>query len=47
MVFGGHQVSQEAEEKYAADVALAGKFSELLEAARAALRQQHEAAFRE
>jgi hypothetical protein len=36
MVFGGHQVSQEAEEKYAADVALAGKFSELLEAARAA-----------
>jgi len=35
-VFGGHQVSQEAEEKHAADVALAGKFSELLEAARAA-----------
>ncbi|HEY2489020.1 MAG TPA: hypothetical protein VGI37_05920 [Streptosporangiaceae bacterium] len=36
MVIGGHQVSQEAEEKHAADVALAGKFSELLEAARAA-----------
>jgi hypothetical protein len=36
MVFGGHQVSQEAEEKHAADVALAGKYSELLEAARAA-----------
>ena len=35
-MFGGHQVSQEAEEKYAADVTLAGKFSELLEAARAA-----------
>jgi len=35
-VFGGHQVSQEAEEKHAADVGLAGKFSELLEAARAA-----------
>lgn len=35
-MFGGHQVSQEAEEKHAADVALAGKFSELLEAARAA-----------
>jgi hypothetical protein len=36
MVFGGRQVSQEAEEKHAADVALAGKFTELLEAARAA-----------
>jgi hypothetical protein len=36
MVIGGHQVSQEAGEKHAADVALAGKFSELLEAARAA-----------
>jgi hypothetical protein len=36
MVFGDQQVSQEAEEKHAADVALAGKFSELLEAARAA-----------
>ena len=35
-MFGGHQVSQEAEEKHAADVALAGKYSELLEAARAA-----------
>jgi len=35
-VFGGHQVSQEAEEKHAADVGLAWKFSELLEAARAA-----------
>ena len=35
-MFGGHQVSHEAEEKHAADVALAGKFSELLEAARAA-----------
>ena len=35
-MIGGHQVSQEAEEKHAADVALAGKFSELLEAARAA-----------
>jgi hypothetical protein len=42
MVFGGHQVSQEAEAQHAADVELAGKFNELLEAARtaeAALRQ--------
>jgi hypothetical protein len=34
MVFGGQHVSQEAEDKHAADVALAGKFTELLEAAR-------------
>jgi hypothetical protein len=42
MVFGGHHASQEAEAQHAADVDLAGKFSELLEAARtseAALRQ--------
>jgi hypothetical protein len=41
-VFGGHQVSKEAEERHAADVALGEKFTELLEAARtaeAALRQ--------
>jgi hypothetical protein len=36
MAFGGHHVSQEAEAQHAADVDLAGKFSELLEAARAA-----------
>jgi hypothetical protein len=35
-VFGGHQVSKEAEEQHAADVALGEKFAELLEAARAA-----------
>jgi hypothetical protein len=35
-VFGGHQVSKEAEEQHAADVALGEKFTELLEAARAA-----------
>ena len=34
MAFGGHQVSQEAEAQHAADVDLAGKFSELLEVAR-------------
>jgi|SRR5579875_4205397 len=42
MVFGGGRVSQEAEAQHAADVELAGKFNELLEAARraeAALRQ--------
>ena len=43
MVFGGHRVSQEAEEKHAADVALADRFSELLEAARAAERRLREA----
>jgi hypothetical protein len=36
MVFGGRHVSQEAEVQHAADVALADKFSELLEAARSA-----------
>src|SRR5579875_328677 len=36
MAFGGRHVSQEAEEQYAADVALAGKFDELLGEARAA-----------
>jgi hypothetical protein len=36
MVFGGHHVSQEAEGQHAADVALADKFGELLEAARTA-----------
>ena len=36
MVFGGRHVSQEAEDKHAADVALAGKFTELLDGARAA-----------
>jgi hypothetical protein len=35
-VFGGHQVSKEAEAQHAADVALGEKFAELLEAARAA-----------
>jgi hypothetical protein len=42
MVFGGRHVSQEAEDRHAADVALAGKFTELLDAARdaeAALRR--------
>jgi hypothetical protein len=42
-VLGGHQVSQEAEDKHAADVALADKFSELLEAARAAEGRLREA----
>jgi hypothetical protein len=36
MVFGGRQASQEAEAQYAADADLAGKFSELLDAARTA-----------
>jgi hypothetical protein len=36
MVFGGRHVSQEAEAQHAADVALAGKFTELLETARVA-----------
>jgi hypothetical protein len=36
MVFGGRQVSKEAEAQHAADVALAGKFSELLDEARTA-----------
>jgi hypothetical protein len=36
MVFGGRQVSQEAEAQHAADVELAGRFSELLEEARSA-----------
>jgi hypothetical protein len=42
MVFGGRHASQEAEAQHAADVDLAGKFNELLEAARTserALRQ--------
>jgi hypothetical protein len=36
MVFGGRHVSQEAEAQHAADVALAEKFTALLEAARTA-----------
>jgi hypothetical protein len=36
MAIRGQRVSQEAEEKHAADVALGEKFTELLEAARAA-----------
>lgn len=36
MAFGSHPVTQEAEAHHAADVELAGKFSELLEAARTA-----------
>jgi hypothetical protein len=36
MVFGGRHASQEAEAQHAADVALAEKFDELLDAARAA-----------
>jgi hypothetical protein len=36
MVFGGHQASQEAEARHATDAELAGKFAELLEAARTA-----------
>jgi hypothetical protein len=36
MVLGGHHVSEEAEEKHAADVALADQFTELMEAARTA-----------
>jgi len=36
MAFGGHHVSQEAEAQHAADVDLAGKFSELLDTARTA-----------
>jgi hypothetical protein len=43
MVFGGRHVSQEAEDKHAADVALAAKFTELLEAARAAEARLREA----
>jgi hypothetical protein len=43
MVFGGHRVSEEAEEKYAADVALGDKFTELLEAARTAEAQLRQA----
>jgi hypothetical protein len=34
MVFGGRNVSEEAERSHAADVELAGQFGELLEAAR-------------
>lgn len=36
MAFGGRHVSEEAQTRHAADVELAGKFTELLEAARAA-----------
>jgi hypothetical protein len=36
MAFGGHHASQEAEAQHAADVELAGKFNELLDAARKA-----------
>jgi hypothetical protein len=36
MVFGGRHASQEAEAQHAADVALAEKFDQLLDAARAA-----------
>jgi hypothetical protein len=43
MVFGGHNVSQEAEDEHAADVALAGKFTELLEAARTSEARLREA----
>lgn len=42
-MFGGHPVSQEAEDQHAADVALANKFSELLEAARTAEARLREA----
>ena len=42
-MFGGRHVSQEAEDKHAADVALGGKFTELLEAARAAEARLREA----
>ena len=42
-MFGGRQVSQEAGEKHAADVALAGKFTELLEVAREAEGRLREA----
>lgn len=47
MVFGGRHVSQKAEAQHAADVALAGKFNELLEDARTAeakLRQAQSSA---
>jgi hypothetical protein len=43
MVFGGRHVSQEAEDKHAADVALAGKFTELLDAARTSEARLREA----
>jgi hypothetical protein len=43
MVFGGQHVSQEAEDKHAADVALAGQFTELLEGARGAEARMREA----
>jgi hypothetical protein len=36
IVFGGHRVSQEAQEQHAADVALAARFGDLLDAARGA-----------
>ena len=42
-MFGGHNVSQEAEDEHAADVALAGKFTELLEAARTSEARLREA----
>lgn len=42
-MFGAPQLSQEARDKHAADVALAGKFTELLEAARAAEGRLREA----
>lgn len=42
-MFGGRNVSQEAEDEHAADVALAGKFTELLEAARTAEARLREA----
>ena len=42
-MFGGRHVSQEAEDKHAADVALAGKFTELLDGARAAEARLREA----
>jgi hypothetical protein len=43
MVFGGRHVSEEAQERHAADVEFAGKFTELLEAARAAEARLREA----
>ena len=42
-MFGGRHASQEAEDKHAADVALAGKFTELLDGARAAEARLREA----
>jgi hypothetical protein len=43
MAFGGRRVSQEAEERHAADVALSAKFGDLLDAARRAETELREA----